>query len=136
MTFEGATDPGAWGEFFGRLGPGGFVLVLCAMGVIIVALIVGGFLLFWRGSEKYGFVGFGGEYQRNRVAQEKQAAALERTEAAQEEIKELLTKIAPFAEALAQWLRASMQAAPIVPPATQPSGARVSAPGVPHQPPT
>lgn len=130
MLAEGATDPAVWGEFFGKLGPGGFVLVLCGFGVIIVALIVVGFLLFWRGSEKFGFVGFGAEYQKNRVAQEKQAAALERTEAAQEEIKALLVKIAPFAEALAQWLRAAMQSAPVVPPVVPTNTARASSPNV------
>ena len=129
FAFEGATDPAVWGEFFGKLGPGGFVLVLCGFGVIVVALIVVGFLLFWRGSEKFGFRGFGDEYQKTRVALEKQAAALERTEAAQEEIKALLVKIAPFAEALAQWLRASMQSAPVVPPVAPTNGARVSSTG-------
>jgi hypothetical protein len=127
----GATDPAAWGEFFGKLGPGGFVLVVMAMAVFVVVLIVGGFLLFWRGSEKWGFVGFGAEYQKHRIAQEKQTAAMERTEEAQGEIKELLARLAPFAEVLVQWLRASMQPAPIPPPVAPTNGARSSCPSVP-----
>jgi hypothetical protein len=131
MSYEGVTDPAVWGEFFGKLGPGGFVLVVMAMCVFVVTLIVGGFLLFWRGSEKWGFVGFGAEYQKHRIAQEKQTAAMERTESAQSEIKELLAKLAPFAEVLVQWLRASMQPAPAPPPATPTNGARASCPSVP-----
>lgn len=134
FAFEGATDPAVWGEFFGRLGPAGFVLLAMLMGVFVVALVVVGFLLFWRGSEKFGFVGFGKEYQLNRIAQEKQAAALERTESAQEEIKALLVKIAPFAEALAQWIRASMQSAPIVQHVAPTNVSRVSSPGAPPVP--
>lgn len=134
FAFDGVSDPAIWGEFFGKLGPSGFVLVVMAMGVLVVALIIGGFLLFWRGSDKFGFVGFGKEYQLNRIAQEKQAAALERTESAQEEIKALLTKIAPFAEVLVQWLRTSMQSAPIPPPSAQTPAARASYPSAPHAP--
>lgn len=129
MSIDGATDPEVWGKFFGALGPGGFVLVVMAMGVLVVTLIVGGFLLFWRGSEKFGFVGFGKEYQAHRIAQEQQTAAMLRTEEAQGEIKDLLAKLAPFAEALAQWLRAAMQPAPTPPPAAPTNGARVSSHG-------
>lgn len=131
IALEGATDPEVWGRFFGTLGPSGFVLVVMAMGVFIITLIIVGFLLFWRGSEKFGFVGFGKEYQAHRIAQEKQTAALERTEEAQGEIKELLAKLAPFAEALAQWLQASLHPAPMPPPATPTNGARASAPHTP-----
>lgn len=120
-----AANPEVWGKFFGALGPGGFVLVVMAMGVFVVTLIVGGFLLFWRGSEKWGFVGFGAEYQKHRIAQEQQTEALKRTEEAQGEIKELLAKLAPFAEVLVQWLRASMQPSPAPPPAAPTNGARV-----------
>jgi hypothetical protein len=131
IAFEGATDPEVWGKFFGALGPGGFVLVVMAMGVFVVTLIVGGFLLFWRGSDKFGVVGFGKEYQAHRIAQEQQTAAMLRTEEAQGEIKDLLAKLAPFAEALAQWLRAAMQPVPAPPPVAPPSAVRSSYPSVP-----
>ncbi len=130
MTYNSATDPAVWGEFFGKLGPGGFALLVMLMGVVAIALIVVGFLLFWRGSERLGIVGFGKEYQLNRIAQEKQADALVRTEAAQEDIKALLMKIAPFAEVLVQWLHASMRQTPSPPPASPTNGARASSPNV------
>lgn len=130
MAISDATDPEVWGKFFGALGPGGFVIVVIAIGAAMVFAIIGSFLLWWRGSEKFGFVGFGKEYQLNRIAQEKQAAALERNEVAQEEIKSILAKIAPFAEVVVQWLRASMQHAPVPPPAAQTNAARASSPSV------
>jgi hypothetical protein len=131
FAFEGATDPKVWGEFFGKLGPGGFVLVVMAMGVFVVTLIVGSFMLFWRGSDKLGVVGFGREYQAHRIAQEQQTAAMLRTEEAQGEIKDLLAKLAPFAEALAQWLREAMRPAQAPPPAAPTSAVRASFPSVP-----
>jgi hypothetical protein len=36
IGFEGATDPEAWGRFFGALGPGGFTLVMVGFGVLVV----------------------------------------------------------------------------------------------------
>lgn len=126
---EGATDPAVWGQFFGTLGPSGFVLLVMLMGLLVIALVVGAFLLFWRGSDKFGVVGFGKEYQAHRIAQEKQTAALERTEEAQAEIKELLSKFAPFAEVFAEWLRASMHHGMQAPPVAPPNAARTSAPG-------
>ena len=131
LAIDGVTDPEIWGKFFGALGPAGFVLVVMALCVFVVTLVVVGFLLFWRGSEKWGFVGFGIEYQKHRIAQEKQTAALERTEEAQAEIKGLLEKIAPFAEVLVQWIRAAMQPAPIPPPGAPTNAVRASRPSVP-----
>lgn len=134
LAFEGATDPAVWGEFFGRLGPAGFVLLAMLMGVFVVALVVVGFLLFWRGSEKFGFVGFGKEYQATRVAQERQALAMERTEKVNARIEGYLEELPRiFRDTLREFL-ALRPPAPMPPPAPPPNGARTSAPSVPVSP--
>lgn len=103
-------------------------------GVLGIAIIT--FLLFWRGSDKLGIVGFGGEYQKRRIAEERLASATERTEKAQGEIKVLIANL-PDAVAKAVHevvqgilteLRPPPPAPPPPPPAAQTSGARVSAP--------
>jgi len=134
MSIDGATDPEVWGKFFGALGPGGFVLVVMAMGVFVVTLIVGGFLLFWRGSEKFGFVGFGKEYQATRIAQERQALAMERTEKVNGRIEGFLEDLPRvFRDTLREFL-AFRGPAPMPPPAVPPVAARASASGVHHAP--
>ena len=104
-------------------------------GVLGIAIIT--FLLFWRGSDKLGIVGFGGEYQKRRIAEERLAAATERTEKAQGEIKILIAAL-PSAVAQAVHevvqgilaeLRSSQHAPPRPPPAAPTNGARASVPG-------
>ncbi len=131
FLYEGATDPEVWGKFFGALGPGGFVLVVMAMGVLIVTLIVGGFLLFWRGSDKLGLVGFGKEYQATRIAQERQALAMERTEKVNGRIEGFLEDLPRvFRDTLREFL-SIRGPAPMPPPVSPPNGARVSSPNLP-----
>lgn len=105
-------------------------------GVLGIAIIT--FLLFWRGSEKLGIVGFGGEYQKRRIAEERLAAATERTEKAQGEIKTLIAALpSAVAEAVHEVvkgilaeLRSSRPETPPAPPVAPTNGARASVPDV------
>jgi hypothetical protein len=95
-------------------------------GVLLLA-----FLLFWRGSEKLGIIGFGKEYQLRRLAEERLAAATERMEKEQGEVKRLIEAL-PAAVARAvrevmQELSAWMRAAP--PSVRAPSPSAPSVPG-------
>jgi hypothetical protein len=115
-------------------------------GVLGIAVIT--FLLFWRGSEKLGIVGFGKEYQLRRIAEERIANASERTEKAQGEIKDLIGAL-PGAVAKAVHevvqgillelrppLRASQPPSPSPPPSHAPSshaGAQQTTPHVVRQ---
>jgi hypothetical protein len=113
-------------------------------GVLGVAAIT--LLLFWRGSEKLGIVGFGKEYQLRRIAEERLASATERTEKAQGEIKAMIAgmpnavaeavreAVHEVVKGLLSELRPQAPAPPPPPPAPPPNGARVSAPGQTHAP--
>jgi hypothetical protein len=107
-------------------------------GVLGFAIIT--FLLFWRGSDKLGIVGFGKEYQLRRIAEERLASATERTEKAQLETKAM---IAGMPHAVAEAVRGAVHEVvkgilselrppapppPPPPPVAQPGGARVSSP--------
>lgn len=104
-------------------------------GVLGIAIIT--FLLFWRGSEKLGIVGFGKEYQLRRMAEERLASATERTEKAQGEIKTLIAglpdavakAVHEVVQGILTELRPQAHAPPPPQPAPPPNGARASAPG-------
>lgn len=104
-------------------------------GVLGIAIIT--FLLFWRGSEKLGIVGFGKEYQLRRMAEERLASATERTEKAQGEIKVLIAglpdavakAVHEVVQGILTELRPQAHAPPPPQPAPPPNGARVSVPG-------
>ena len=106
-------------------------------GVLGIAIIT--FLLFWRGSDKLGIVGFGKEYQLRRIAEERLAAATERTEKAQGEIKTLIaalpSAVAKAVHEVVQGILIELRPPPPVPPPGPPvpptSVARASCPSVP-----
>lgn len=90
---DGWTDPEAVGKGLGSLGPTAAVLICFVVLAAVMLLGLAALLVWWRGIERWGFVGFGAEYQKTRVAHERIAAATERTEGAQGEIKVILAAL-------------------------------------------
>lgn len=136
----GATDPGSWADLVRSFGPTAAVLVCFVLLVLVFLAVVGALIVWWRGSERWGIIGFGEEYQKTRMAHERIASATERTEKVNERIEK-------FLESLPQVLRDALRdvlstppSAPQVPPAAQqppapekPVESRGSRPSITHK---
>lgn len=120
MTFEGATDPGSYAELVKSFGPTAAVLVCFVILALVMFAGIVVFIAWWRGIERWGIVGFGGEYQKTRIAHERTAQATEETKGIEIEIKALLARVAPLLEVLAAKISPPTQAVQRDPLPSQP----------------
>jgi hypothetical protein len=120
MSYDGWTDPESVGKGLGALGPSALVFLCFVILAVIVLFAFAALIVWWRGSERLGIIGFGSEYQKTRIAHERTAKATEETKAVEGEIKALLARIAPFLEALAAKFSPPAQGVQPDPPAPQP----------------
>ncbi len=126
MLAEGATDPGSWVQVVHSFGPTAAVLVCFVLLVLAFFAGIAGLIVWWRGSERFGIVGFGGEYQKTRMAHERIAAATERTEKVNERIE-------GFLESLPQVLRDALRDVLSTPPSAPQAPLPVQPPPVPEK---